>query len=93
MDCRYWYQAAYPTGNPLVDPLGPASGSDRVVRGGGWYHVESFFISASAAAVTKSRRRTTLASVLVSRKASSLSRAGLSPLFKYLSNPFAMGPG
>jgi formylglycine-generating enzyme required for sulfatase activity len=31
-----WYQAAYPTGNPVVDPTGEASGSDRVRRGGSW---------------------------------------------------------
>ena len=30
------YQAAYPTGNPVVDPTGPASGSLRVLRGGSW---------------------------------------------------------
>jgi formylglycine-generating enzyme required for sulfatase activity len=31
-----WYQAAYPTGNPVIDPTGPASGSRRVTRGGSW---------------------------------------------------------
>jgi len=31
-----WYQAAYPTGNPVIDPTGPASGSYRVLRGGSW---------------------------------------------------------
>jgi formylglycine-generating enzyme required for sulfatase activity len=31
-----WYQAAYPSGNPVVDPTGPASGSIRGKRGGSW---------------------------------------------------------
>jgi formylglycine-generating enzyme required for sulfatase activity len=31
-----WYQAAYPTGNPVVNPTGPISGSTRVQRGGCW---------------------------------------------------------
>jgi formylglycine-generating enzyme required for sulfatase activity len=30
------YQAAYPTGNPVIDPTGPASGSVRGLRGGSW---------------------------------------------------------
>jgi formylglycine-generating enzyme required for sulfatase activity len=31
-----WYGATYPTGNPVVDPTGEASGSNRVRRGGSW---------------------------------------------------------
>ena len=31
-----WYQATYPTGNPVIDPTGPTSGSLRVTRGGSW---------------------------------------------------------
>jgi formylglycine-generating enzyme required for sulfatase activity len=35
----------YPTGNPVVDPTGPASGSSRVHRGGCWYYVGSILRS------------------------------------------------
>jgi len=34
--CHDWYDAAYYKNSPLKNPLGPASGSGRVVRGGGW---------------------------------------------------------
>jgi formylglycine-generating enzyme required for sulfatase activity len=41
-----WYGATYPTGNPVVDPTGPASGSGRVRRGGSWSNVGTFLRSA-----------------------------------------------
>jgi len=31
-----WYDATYPVGDPVIDPTGPASGSLRVARGGGY---------------------------------------------------------
>ena len=36
--CNDWYQYTYYTGrpNPDVNPTGPATGTTRVVRGGGW---------------------------------------------------------
>jgi formylglycine-generating enzyme required for sulfatase activity len=40
------YQAAYPTGNPVIDPTGPASGSHRVNRGGSWHRDGSVLRSA-----------------------------------------------
>jgi formylglycine-generating enzyme required for sulfatase activity len=40
------YQAAYPTGNPVIDPTGPASGSHRVLRGGSWGNFGSYLRSA-----------------------------------------------
>jgi formylglycine-generating enzyme required for sulfatase activity len=40
------YQAAYPTGNPVIDPTGPASGSTRVTRGGSWNYDGSHLRSA-----------------------------------------------
>ena len=31
-----WYDATYPSGNPVIDPLGADSGTLRVARGGSW---------------------------------------------------------
>ncbi|MDA8824205.1 SUMF1/EgtB/PvdO family nonheme iron enzyme, partial [Opitutales bacterium] len=55
-----WYQAAYPTGNPVIDPTGPASGSDRVYRGGSWNLVGTYLRSAKRSNNTPSLRNDTL---------------------------------
>ena len=34
--CQDWYDFYYYSSSPSTDPTGPASGSDRVLRGGGW---------------------------------------------------------
>jgi formylglycine-generating enzyme required for sulfatase activity len=51
-----WYQASYPTGNSVVDPTGPASGSARVQRGGSWYHDGTILRSAKRGYFTPSYR-------------------------------------
>jgi formylglycine-generating enzyme required for sulfatase activity len=43
--CQDWYQDSY-NGLGSADPSGPASGSERVFRGGGWYYVASYCRSA-----------------------------------------------
>ena len=34
--CADWYDGGYYAKSPADDPTGPATGSDRVIRGGGW---------------------------------------------------------
>lgn len=34
--CNDWFDPAYYRASPSVDPLGPLSGSERVIRGGSW---------------------------------------------------------
>jgi formylglycine-generating enzyme required for sulfatase activity len=51
-----WYGATYPTGNPLVDPTGEASGSNRVLRGGSWSSAGSILRSAKRYGNTPSSR-------------------------------------
>lgn len=35
--CQDWYGDGYYAKSPTDDPTGPATGSARVIRGGGWY--------------------------------------------------------
>jgi formylglycine-generating enzyme required for sulfatase activity len=46
--CWDWYDAAYYAVSPGADPRGPASGSERVIRGGGWYGYGSGYCRAAA---------------------------------------------
>ncbi len=34
--CQDWYSSAYYASSPLTNPTGPATGSSRLLRGGGW---------------------------------------------------------
>ena len=40
--CRDWYSQDYYRNSPTVDPPGPPSGSQRVLRGGSWSDVPGF---------------------------------------------------
>jgi len=46
--CADQYQAAYPTGNPVVDPTGPTTiPNTRVLRGGSWGNTGTYLRSAA----------------------------------------------
>ena len=36
--CWDWYSSSYYSSSPATDPLGPTSGTSRVLRGGSWYN-------------------------------------------------------
>ena len=37
--CQDWYGENYYSGSPAKNPLGPNTGSKRVLRGGSWYYL------------------------------------------------------
>lgn len=40
--CQDWYGSNYYSSSLINNPTGPSSGSDRVLRGGGWYSLATF---------------------------------------------------
>jgi formylglycine-generating enzyme required for sulfatase activity len=40
--CWDWYAGSYYGSSPTNDPKGPTTGSDRVLRGGGWYGIARY---------------------------------------------------
>lgn len=40
--CNDWYSSTYYSSSPYANPTGPASGTNRVVRGGGWYYLADY---------------------------------------------------
>ena len=44
--CQDWYDAGYYAKSPTDDPIGHATGSHRVARGGSWFHSAGFCWSA-----------------------------------------------
>ena len=44
--CRDWYDADYYLKSPLVNPLGPANGRFKVLRGGSWFRYPKYCRSA-----------------------------------------------
>ena len=45
--CLDWYGRDYYQQSPVEDPIGPATGLERVIRGGSWYNPPAFCRSAS----------------------------------------------
>ena len=45
--CNDWYGATYYSSSPSTDPSGPSTGSNRVMRGGGWRLYNSYCRSSS----------------------------------------------
>ncbi len=54
--CSDWYGSDYYNSSPKDNPKGPATGSDRVVRGGAWYSYAVFCRTAHRADLSLSRR-------------------------------------
>lgn len=54
--CADWYDNTYYGISPSVDPTGPASGSNRVYRGGGWFNGATYCRTANRSRSTPTGR-------------------------------------
>ena len=44
--CNDWYDPNYYRNSPFRNPQGPEDGSEKVIRGGSWYHKDSWSVAA-----------------------------------------------
>ena len=51
--CADW-NGTYPTGNPVIDPTGPETGTSKIARGGSWHSQPEWLRSARRAGVPPS---------------------------------------
>ena len=58
--CADWYDAEYYAKSPMNNPAGPATGEERVYRGGGWFNCARGFRSASRSGGVPDNRHLTL---------------------------------
>ena len=58
--CADWYNAEYYAKSPTNDPKGPATGEERVYRGGGWFNCARGCRSASRSGTIPENRNLTL---------------------------------
>jgi formylglycine-generating enzyme required for sulfatase activity len=53
--CSDWYDAEYYKHSPLRNPKGPENGEQKVIRGGSWFHKDSWRVSIRSADYPESR--------------------------------------
>ena len=58
--CADWYDPEYYAKSPADDPTGPATGEERVYRGGGWFNCTRGCRSASRSAGLPENRNLTV---------------------------------
>lgn len=58
--CADWFDVAYYAKSPTKDPAGPATGDERVYRGGGWFNCARGFRAASRSASQPENRNLTV---------------------------------